>query len=87
MKRYEMINRVIESKGYTNYLEIGVWNGDTLKDVNSNNKAGVDPEHYDKCSLVNYKMTSDNFFNNHIIKKYDRRVERLYKLMNSEDFP
>ena len=73
MKRSDVINKIIQyfNLNNPNYLEIGVWNGDTLKDVNSNNKDGVDPEHYDKCSLVNYKMTSDNFFNNHIIKKYD----------------
>lgn len=35
----------------------------------STNKDGVDPEFYQKCEYVNYKMTSNEFFENHIQKK------------------
>ena len=62
-KKYNLIN--------PNYLEIGVWNGNTFKYVNSVNKDGVDPGQYCECTYVNYKMTSDDFFKYHNKKKYD----------------
>ncbi len=70
--RYKVINKLIERYGYNNpeYLEIGVWQGDTFKFVNSNKKDGVDPGQYCECKLVNYKMTSDDFFKINT-KKYD----------------
>ena len=71
--RSEVINEIIHKYELDNplYLEIGVWHGDTFKDINTNNKDGVDPNQYCECSYVNYKMTSDEFFKNHINKKYD----------------
>jgi hypothetical protein len=54
-----------------NYLEIGVWAGNTFKYVNSTNKDGVDPGQYCNSEYVNFKTTSDNFFKDHINKKYD----------------
>lgn len=53
------------------YLEIGVFGGLTLKDVNAKIKDGVDTENYCECHAVNYKMTSDDFFKDYIDKKYD----------------
>lgn len=53
------------------YLEIGVWSGSTFKNVNSINKDGVDTEQYCSSPYVNYKMSSDTFFERHITKKYD----------------
>lgn len=72
-ERHEVINNIINKYGYVNpsYLEIGVWNGDTFKNINSQIKDGVDPGQYCDCHYVNYKMTSDEFFENHISKKYD----------------
>lgn len=71
--RSEVINRIISKYSMTNpeYLEIGVWTGDTFKHINSRNKDGVDPGQYCECSFVNYKMTSDEFFFTHCKKKYD----------------
>ena len=73
MNRHEVINQIINSNHLSNpnYLEIGVWKGETFKNINSNNKDGVDPGQYCDCHYVNYKMTSDDFFKNHINKKYD----------------
>ena len=41
------------------YLEIGVWTGETFKNIHSTNKDGVDPGQYCDSPYVNYKMTSD----------------------------
>lgn len=73
MKREDVINQIIKKYNLINpnYLEIGVCAGMTFKYVNSTNKDGVDPEFYEKCEYVNYKMTSNEFFENHIQKKYD----------------
>lgn len=71
--RSDIINKIISTYGILNpkYLEIGVWHGATFKDINTTIKDGVDPAQYCECLYVNYKMTSDNFFKNHINKKYD----------------
>jgi len=68
-----IINHIIKNNysNNPNYLEIGVWYGETIKSVNTINKDGVDPEQYCKSEFVNYKITSDEFFENHITKKYD----------------
>ena len=73
MNRYDAINRIIDFHNLKNptYLEIGVWTGETFKNIKSNIKDGVDPGQYCDCNYVNYKMTSDEFFKNHINKKYD----------------
>jgi hypothetical protein len=73
LSRYDAINRIIDIHDLKNptYLEIGVWTGDTFKNIKSNIKDGVDPGQYCNCDYVNYKMTSDEFFINHINKKYD----------------
>lgn len=73
MSRSDVINRIIDFHNLKNptYLEIGVWTGETFKNIKSNIKDGVDPGQYCDCNYVNYKMTSDEFFKNHINKKYD----------------
>jgi hypothetical protein len=70
--RSNTINFLIEKYNLKNpqYLEIGVWTGETFKHVNSINKDGVDPGQYCDSSYVNYKMTSDEFFKTNT-KKYD----------------
>lgn len=71
--RASVINKIISKYNLINpvYLEIGVWTGETFKHINSIYKDGVDPGQYCDCDYVNYKMTSDEFFNNHIKTKYD----------------
>jgi len=61
MRRYEIINRVIESKGYSDYLEIGVRDGECFKQICCKNKTGVDPNPV--SSDTTHVMTSDDFFN------------------------
>jgi hypothetical protein len=60
MRRYEIINRVIESKGYTDYLEIGVRDGECFREICCKNKTGVDPN--PTSSDTTHIMTSDDFF-------------------------
>lgn len=73
IERDLVINKVISKYNFKNpdYLEIGVQHGITFTKVNSINKDGVDPCIYGKYDFINYKMTSDDFFANHINKKYD----------------
>ena len=62
--RSDVINKIISKYNSVNpkYLEIGVWLGNTFKNINSNVKDGVDPGQYCDCEYVNYKITSDDFF-------------------------
>jgi hypothetical protein len=71
--RSSVINKIISKNGLINpkYLEIGVWTGATFKDINTSFKDGVDPGQYCDSEYVNYKITSDDFFKNHIKTKYD----------------
>jgi hypothetical protein len=70
MTRTEIINALIDKHGYENYLEIGVntpaqpgynWEG-----VRIQNKIGVDPN-----VDTTYRMTSDEFFEKHLVQNYD----------------
>lgn len=67
-----VINKIISKYNLLNpkYLEIGVWEGNTFKHINTTYKDGVDPGQYCDCNYVNYKMTADEFFQNHA-NKYD----------------
>ncbi len=60
MTRYDIINKIIESKGYRNYLEIGVRDGECFKEICCENKTGVDPSPV--SSDTTHIMTSDSFF-------------------------
>ena len=73
ISRSAIINKIISKYNLINpkYLEIGVWTGNTFKDVNTIFKDGVDPGQYCNSECVNYKITSDDFFKNHIKTKYD----------------
>lgn len=73
LSRSEVINGIIDRYQLNNpyYLEIGVWGGVTFREIRTIHKDGVDPEQYCACEYVNYKMTSDDFFKEHISKKYD----------------
>jgi len=43
MKRFELINSLIETFNYKRYLEIGVSVGDCFRQVRADEKVGVDP--------------------------------------------
>jgi predicted O-methyltransferase YrrM len=63
MNRIDIINKLIEKKGYKSYLEIGVQNGASFNQVKCKDKVGVDPDinvkQYVNDCLI---MTSDDFF-------------------------
>lgn len=70
MNRTEILNKLIQKNNFKSYLEIGVntpnqpgynWVG-----VSCETKHGVDPN-----VDTTYRMTSDEFFSNHISQKYD----------------
>jgi hypothetical protein len=56
--RFNIINHLIQKNGYTKYLEIGVEDGDNIRQIQCELKHGVDPasEH------ATFKMPSDDFF-------------------------
>lgn len=62
MTRYEIINRIIKSKGYKNYLEIGVRDGECFRMIECENKIGVDPN--PTSNDTTHVMTSDDYFSN-----------------------
>jgi hypothetical protein len=70
IKRYDIINYLIEKYKLINYLEIGVFKGENIREVKAPHKDGVDPgvEGYTSPE-VNYPMTSDSFFE--LIKGHD----------------
>jgi hypothetical protein len=70
IKRYDIINYLIEKYKLINYLEIGVFKGENIREVKAPHKDGVDPgvEGYTPPE-VNYPMTSDSFFE--LIKGHD----------------
>ena len=67
MKRYDIINHLINECGYIDYLEIGVRDHRNFKKINCFNKIGVDPNPRKPCT---HMVTSDYFFEN-IINKDD----------------
>lgn len=74
MFRHDIINSFIDKYKFTKYLEIGVFEGGCIREIKCDIKDGVDPGAEDIISdEVNFKMTSDEFFNqiNLNDKKYD----------------
>jgi hypothetical protein len=70
VKRFDIINYLIEKYKLINYLEIGVFKGENIREVKALHKDGVDPgsEGYTPPE-VNYPMTSDDFFD--VLKGHD----------------
>ena len=64
MKRTDIINKLIQTNNYENYLEVGLDDGINFNNIKIKNKVSVDPAEgiYSK-SLPTHKMTSDEFFN------------------------
>lgn len=64
MERYDIINEIIKTKGFGKYLEIGVRNpDDCYNKVNCDLKHSVDPGYENESNNVDFKFTSDDFFN------------------------
>ena len=70
MNRSDIINKLISLNNYKSYLEIGVNTqdqpGHNWPSIEVDIKHGVDPN-----VDTTYRMTSDEFFDNHISRKYD----------------
>jgi hypothetical protein len=70
IKRYDIINALIEKHGYTSYVEIGVRNpNECFSFINCKEKYGVDPG-IEADFPVDFNMTSDAFFAQNT-RKYD----------------
>ena len=75
IKRFDILNYLIDKYKLVNYLEIGVFQGENIRKVKAPYKNGVDPgvEGY-VVPEVDYPMTSDEFFDlikGHEDIKYD----------------
>lgn len=57
--RTDIINYLIDDRGYESYLEIGTQNAFNFVPVNCRDKTGVDPDPY---AVATHEMTSDKFF-------------------------
>jgi hypothetical protein len=73
IKRYDIINFLIDRYNLKEYLEIGVFKGENIRMINVINKDGVDPGAENQIAPeVTHVMTSDVFFNQiDFNKKYD----------------
>lgn len=59
MTRTEIIQRIIDHRGYKSYLEIGSFRNENFYRIRIDRKISVDP---DPESYANYQMTSDQYF-------------------------
>ena len=72
MKRWNVINLIIERFGYQSYLEIGVCDGNTLTKIQCDHKVGIEPDlsklkyglknGFNNPNTTIIKATSDEFF-------------------------
>jgi SAM-dependent methyltransferase len=87
--RSNIINRLIDQKSYTSFLEIGCDQNSNFSNVNISKKVGVDPN-----SGGTHKMTSDKFFEInsdkfdlifidglHVTSQVDRDIENSLKCL------
>ena len=65
IKRWDLIQSIIDKKGYDNYLEIGCDKDQSFSKIKVKNKVGVDP-----VSGGNIRSTSDQFFSTNT-RKFD----------------
>ena len=59
MTRTEVIQRMIDFRGFKTYLEIGSFRNENVKNLKIDRKITVDP---DPEAYANYQMTSDQYF-------------------------
>lgn len=78
MFRYDIINKLIDKYNYKNYLEIGVRNPEEcFEKINCDIKHSVDPGYENQTNNVNYKFTSDSFFN--LLESNELDIPSSYK--------
>ena len=70
MTRYDVINKLIDIRGYDKFLEIGTYRGECFNNVHCPIKESVDP---DPEAHATHLMTSDEFFRHNRFwrNKYD----------------
>jgi len=78
MRRFEIINTFIKKHNFINYLEIGVFKGENIRNVIAEHKDGVDPttELGKHIPEINYPVTSDEFFE--LIKGHDIKYDIVF---------
>lgn len=78
MRRFEIINTFIKNNNFKNYLEIGVFKGDNIREIIAEHKDGVDPttELGRTIPEINYPITSDEFFE--LIKGHDIKYDVIF---------
>lgn len=77
VKRYDLINQLIEKNNYVNYLEIGVRDpNDNFRKIKAAHKDGVDPANIRGTTDINYPVTSDEFFE--LIKDQDIKYDIIF---------
>ena len=78
MQRFEIINTFIKNNNFKNYLEIGVFRGQNIREIIAEHKDGVDPttELGKIIPEINYPVTSDEFFN--LIKDHDIKYDIIF---------
>jgi len=78
MQRFEIINTFIKNNNFKNYLEIGVFRGQNIREIIAEHKDGVDPttELGKTIPEINYPVTSDEFFN--LIKDHDVKYDIIF---------
>ena len=88
LNRKDVVQQLIDHKGFKNYLEIGVFLGHVFFDVNAKHKVAVDPNvkysrfkllkrslKYNSSNLgaVSVNLTSDEFFEKEAPRIYAKR--------------
>ena len=77
VKRHDVINYLVEKYNLVNYLEIGVFKGENIREVKAIHKDGVDPSvEWFKAPETNYPITSDEFFE--LIKGHDIKYDIIF---------
>jgi hypothetical protein len=77
VKRHDIINYLIDKYNLVNYLEIGVFKGENIREVIATHKDGVDPSAEGfQAPEVNYPITSDEFFD--LIKGHDIKYDIIF---------
>lgn len=61
MKRWDILQRLIDVNGYKSYLELGTFMGDTFEKIKIQKKISVDIER--RYGGLNYCMSTDDFLN------------------------
>ena len=81
IKRWDLINYLIEQHGFVNYLEIGVNDGLCIRKIKAEHKDGVDPMPGSEVGgmevpEINYPITSDDFFS--LIGGHDIKYDIIF---------